>query len=168
MAADVMQRLERLRTADPALRLYALVDGLQYEQRARQPMQAEPGVSALFAGTPDEALASAGPWLLDAGIASPQLIAAVTALEHTAPAVSWIIAGADLDGLAALLRLRLDVRLPDGRTALLRFWDPRALLAIARELDDRQRSEFFEHIVEWHLLVDGRRTHIGRHHAHAD
>lgn len=168
MATDVTQRLERLRVSAPALRLYALVDGLQYEQRSGQPLQAATGVCPLFTGTPDEALAEAGPWLLDAELAPQDLIAAVSTLEATAPAVSWIIAVADLEGLAALLRLRLDVRLPDGRSALLRFWDPRALAAIARELDERQRGEFFEHIAEWHLLLDGKRTHIGRHHAHAD
>lgn len=168
MAADVLRRLERLRISAPALRLYALVDGLQYEQRSGHPLQVAPGARPLFAGTPDAALAGAGPWLLDAELAPQELIAAVAALEAKAPAVSWIIAVADLEGLAALLQLRLDVRLPDGRSALLRFWDPRALAAIARELDERQRGEFFEPIVEWHLLVDGRRTHIGRHHAHAD
>jgi len=41
--------------------------------------------------------------------------------------VTWLIAEADLRGLAHLLQLRLDVRLPDGRIALLRFWEPRVL-----------------------------------------
>jgi hypothetical protein len=57
--------------------------------------------------------------------------------------------------------------LPDGRSALLRFWDPRVLVNLARTLDGAQREEFFGHIHEWHLLDAGRRMWIGRQHAEA-
>ena len=43
--------------------------------------------------------------------------------------------------LGQLLQLRLDVNLPDGRSALLRFWDPRVLVNLARTLDGAQREE---------------------------
>ncbi len=60
------------------------------------------------------------------------------------------------------MQLRLNTRLPDGRTALLRFWDPRVLVSLAQLLDEVQRVEFFAHIEEWHLLDNGKRAWIGR------
>ena len=60
------------------------------------------------------------------------------------------------------MQLRLDLRLPDGREALLRFWDPRVLVGLMQVLDEAQRLDFFAHIEEWHLLQDGRRAWIGR------
>lgn len=63
-------------------------------------------------------------------------------LEHAAPAVTWLIAPQTIAGLAQLLQLNLDTALPDGRTALLRFWDPRVLISLAELLEPGQR-EFF-------------------------
>jgi len=133
-------------------------------------VQTPPGRSwpvPLFAGTPDAALAHAGPWLVEAACADEALLAELATLEHEAPALVWLIAPQDQEGLAQLLQLRLDVRLPDGRSALLRFWDPRVLVNLARTLDAAQREEFFGLIHEWHLLHEGRRMWIGRHHAGA-
>ena len=90
------------------------------------------------------------------------MIDALAALEQTSPAVTWLIAQQNLDGLAQLLQLNLDTELPDGRTALLRFWDPRVLFNLAELLEPGQREMFFAHIHEWHLLHKGQRTWIGR------
>ncbi|WP_395137988.1 DUF4123 domain-containing protein [Schlegelella aquatica] len=164
---EVQSRWEQLRHTLPALRLYALVDGVQYQTHLCKRLQAGRGLFPLFAGTPDAALAHAGPWLVEAACADEALLAALATLEHEAPALVWLIAPQDQEGLAQLLQLRLDVRLPDGRSALLRFWDPRVLFALARTLDAAQREEFFGLIHEWHLLHAGRRMWIGRHHADA-
>ncbi|WP_232504950.1 DUF4123 domain-containing protein [Rubrivivax gelatinosus] len=88
-------------------------------------------------------------------------------LEHDGPALSWLIAAQDLEGLGQLPQLRLDLGLPDGRRALLRFWDPRVLVDLAQTLDARQHGELFGHVHEWHLLHEGRRVVIGRHRAEA-
>lgn len=164
---DVTQRLSALREKLPALQLYALVDGVQYQTHYDEPLVAASGLIALFAGTPDAALAHAGPWLIAVEQAPDHLTAQLVELEHASPAVTWLIAPQDLTGLAQLLQLKLDIRLPDGRTALLRFWDPRVLASLAKTLDAKQRELFFAHIHEWHLLQEGRRVWIGRHHAHA-
>jgi hypothetical protein len=168
MTFDVQQRHALLLQTQPGLRLYALVDGVQYTMHFETPLAplAERRRS-LFEGTPDAPLADAGPWLLDAGRIDPTHLAELVELERTAPAVTWLISPMDLEGLARLLSQRLDTRLPDGRTALVRFWDPRVLVNLAEVLDGHQREEFFANIHEWHMLHNGQRTWIGRHHADA-
>ena len=167
MALDVAERLADLQTAFPALRLYALVDGIQYENHRGERLDYSPGFTSLFHGTPDGALAHAGPWLVDIEEAGEAMAKDLAGLEREAPSVTWLITEADLHGLAQLLRLQLDVRIPDGRIALLRFWDPRVLVGLVNVLDSKQRETFFAHIHEWHLLRDGQRVHIGRKHAEA-
>lgn len=162
MAIDVTQRLADLRQNFAALRLYALVDGVQYQEHRGVRLASQAGYRSLFAGTPDEALAHAGPWLVDTATAGEEQTDDLAQLEREAPAVTWLIAPQDIGGLAQLLQLRLDTRLPDGRTALLRFWDPRVLVSLAQLLDEAQRGEFFAYIEEWHLLHNGKRVWIGR------
>lgn len=164
---DVRSRWERLRRSLPELRLYALVDGVQYQTQRCKRLRAGSNLVSLFSGRPDEALAHAGPWLIDAVRADHALIAELAALEHEVPSLTWLIAPQDLTGLAQLLQLRLDLQLPDGRSALLRFWDPRVLFTLAQTLDGRQREQLFGHVHEWHLLREGRRVWIGRPHADA-
>lgn len=164
---DVRTRWEQMREGMPGLGLYALVDGVQYQTQLCKRLGAGPGLFPLFAGTPDAALAHAGPWLVDVARVEDALVDELAALESELPSLSWLIAPQDLTGLAQLLQLRLDVRLPDGRCALLRFWDPRVLVTLAQTLDGGQRVELFGHIHEWHLLHEGRRVWIGRQHADA-
>ena len=164
---DVMDRLMQLRRDMPALRLYALVDGAQYQTQRGEPLQAGAGLCALFSGTPDAVLAHAGPWLVNAEQAGEALTADLARLEKQAPAVTWMLAVQDLQGLAQLLQFNLNTQLPDGRTALLRYWDPRVLVTLAEVLGPEQRKAFFAHIHEWHLLHNQQRVWIGRQDAHA-
>lgn len=147
------------------LRLYSLVDGVQYRAYFGKPCAAQMGCRSLFAGTPDAVLDHAGPWLVDVEQTDSVLVDALTTLEQAAPAVTWLIAPQTLDGLAQLLQLNLNTALPDGRIALLRFWDPRVLVNLAAMLEQDQREMFFGHIHEWHLLHNGQRAWIGRQHA---
>ena len=167
MAQDVAEHLSQLRDRYPALRLYGLVDGVQYELHRGERLEGGLGLVSLFHGTPDGALAHAGPWLVDVEQVGDAFTDDLARLEREAPSVSWILAEADLQGLAQLLQLQLNVRLPDGRIALVRFWDPRVLTGLVDVLNPRQREAFFAHIHEWHLLLDGQRVHIRRTHADA-
>jgi hypothetical protein len=167
MMLDVQLRWRKLQNTSPELGLYALVDGVQYQSHLCKRLRAGSGLFPLFAGTPDAALAHAGPWLIDARLVDEAFIVELAALERDAPALIWLIAQQDLVGLGQLLQLRLDVKLSDGRTALLRFWDPRVLINLARTPDGQQREELFGHIHEWHLLHDGKRIRIGRQYADA-
>ncbi|MBG6078891.1 DUF4123 domain-containing protein [Rubrivivax gelatinosus] len=165
--SDVRVRWQSLHETWPALRLYALVDGVQYQSHFCKRLRPGPGLFALFDGTPDAALAHAGPWLVETGLVADGMVRVLLRLEHDGPALSWLIAAQDLEGLGQLLQLRLDLGLPDGRRALLRFWDPRVLVDLAQTLDARQHGELFGHVHEWHLLHEGRRVVIGRHRAEA-
>lgn len=164
---DVVDRLLELQRVMPAMRLYALVDGAQYKTCRGKPLMDGAGLYALFYGTPDAGLAHAGPWLIDTEQAGESLTADLAKLERQAPAVTWLMAVQDPVGLAQLLQLKLDTRLPDGRVALLRFWDPRVLVSLSELLEPAQSEEFFAHIHEWHLLRKQQRVWIGREHAHA-
>lgn len=94
---DVLDRYSQLRARLPTLNLYALVDGALYQQHQERQLEHVPGVvTALFSGTPDDALAHAGPWLVDAMQATDAVLGDLTSLETTIPAVTWVIAEADL------------------------------------------------------------------------
>lgn len=164
--SDVMERLSHLQQTIDTIRLYALVDGVQYRHQRGEPLARRAGFYSLFEGTSDAPLAHAGPWLIDVEQAGAQLASDLSVLEQETPAVSWIIASQSLDGLAQLLQLKLDAMMPDGRRALLRFWDPRVLVSLAQVLSNEQRQEFFGYIHEWHLLHNGKRAWIGT--AHVD
>jgi hypothetical protein len=159
---DVVERHLALREQLPALKLYALVDGAQYEAKRGERLQARAGVRSLFEGTADEGLAHAGGWLVDTDAVALAWVEDLARLERQAPAVSWLITAQDMEGLVQLLRLNLEAELPDGRKALLRFYDPRVLAALFHTLDGQQRQAFCGWVHEWHLFLNGERAHIGR------
>jgi hypothetical protein len=158
---DVIERYDALRQVRSHLKLFALVDGLGYEQLYGDQLQSGYGRYALFEGAPDAALSAAGPWLVDATQAD-ELRAQLLATQAKAPYVSWLLAEMPAHGLAQLLQLKLDVQLPGGGTALLRFYDPRVLKGLALTLNPSQREDFFGRIVEWHFMCDGQPYRIGR------
>lgn len=164
---DIQQRYTLLKSSRAELALHVLVDGLQYEQCRGEALAPDTGTIALFDGTGDAPLAHAGPWLVAVEQASPASVAAMAELEQASPAVSWLISTQPLEALAQHLRERIDVRAPDGRTALLRYWDTRVMVGLSELMSPAQRQDFFIGIEEWHLLDNGRRRWIGRHHADA-
>lgn len=97
-------------------------------------------------------------------LSTPALQAALLGLAAGPTGVSWLISHDTLDLLARALGERLDVRMPDGRLAWLRFHDVRAMRKVAAVLTPPQRVELFAPTVEWWIEVDGRLTRI---HAHA-
>ncbi len=140
---DVKERFLKLTERRSELRWYALVDGYQYERHTGDRPQPSPGINrALFQGTEDEPLAHAGPWLYDLA-QCPELVDDLATLEQALPAVSWVMTAMDLEGLAQFLQLKLDAALPNGRKALIRFYDPRVLGNLIKVMDVEQSSEFF-------------------------
>lgn len=98
-------------TAYP-LRLYGLVDGLLYaEGVAGVPLSRSSCCIALFDGTADEALANAGPWLLDCSADRDSHMPALQRMGDSALGCIWIISSYAPEDLAAALRTRLDVRM---------------------------------------------------------
>lgn len=156
-----IERYRALHVQHKTLKLYALVDGYQYQQQTGERLLHAVGINRpIFVGMQDEPLAHAGPWLIDITEAQGQ-VEQLEALEQAMPSVSWIITSVDLEGLSQLLQLKLDVQLPDGRTALLRFYDPRVLGNLYRTMDSQQRAEFFYLIDEWHFIYNGQRVAAG-------
>ena len=156
--AEAYKRLFAERQSHASLNLFALVDGLQYERHFGQRLQVMPGWRALFDGTPDAPLAHAGPWLVDVVQAGDARADELVRLELMAPAVSWLFAEHDLEGLAGGLRRHL--RGQDGQGKLLRFWDSRVLAGLAEGLGLEEEVELFGVACEWHFLLKGRRVWV--------
>ena len=82
---DVAERLNQLQADHPALCLYALVDGAQYETDRQARLIQNTTCYPLFTGTPDAALAHAGPWLVDVAGAAPSFLEDLATLEQETP-----------------------------------------------------------------------------------
>ncbi len=101
-------------------------------------------VAALFDGTPDAALAAAGPWLIDWDRADVGMRSRLDGLAASATGLSWLVSTGSLESLAQALRERLDIRMPDGRLVWLRFHDARIMAKLeAPMLLPTQRATFF-------------------------
>ncbi|WP_175751967.1 DUF4123 domain-containing protein [Burkholderia ambifaria] len=137
--------------------LYALVDGLLFANAAGgSPPQRSQAAAALFDGTPDASLADAGPWLLDYERAGGNVRRSLAAMAGGPTGVSWLISAYPIESLADELRRRLDVRLPDGRTALFRFYDARIMADVASLMEFTQRMQFFVPTFNWLVEVNGK------------
>jgi hypothetical protein len=158
------ERLERLRTVTPQLRAYALVDGLQYEQHVGDRIKKRWGaIHALFAGTQDEPLSDAGPWVIDLTEPDATALASLEDLEQACPGVLWLFTTQDIEALVGTLQRKLDSKLPNGKIALIRFWDPRVFVPLFNALDNDARRSYFGDVDEWHGLLDGKRFHVSHH-----
>jgi len=160
---SIAERFKVLQRETPYLRAYALVDGVQYTKSAGLPLQPSDARRALFQGTEDQGLAYAGPWLIDLAQEAPDNISTISTLELTAPSVVWLFSRSPLETLALALQQRLNGRLPDGKIALIRFWDPRVLVTLFKTLDLPTRRDYFSDADEWHAQLDGKRFHISIH-----
>ncbi len=155
----------RLQRTHFPLRLYGLVDALLHAQvSATHPLSRSSSCVALFDGTPDEALAHAGPWLLDCSTDRSTRIPALQCLAESELGCTWIVSGYAMDDLAEALRARLNVRMPNGATALLRYYDARITDDIAALLTPEQRAAFFAPVQDWLVERNGKLIRI--HSAH--
>ncbi len=146
------------------VRLYALVDALLY---ARAPgstaLERSAATVALFDGTADASLADAGPWVIDVDQAPITVRRTLFELAAGAEGVSWLVSAYPFRGLAHELRERLDVKMPGGRTALLRFYDARIVGHIAGLLSFSQRAELFVPTFDWLVQINGELMRVHPH-----
>ncbi|MCC8402938.1 DUF4123 domain-containing protein [Paraburkholderia sp. MMS20-SJTN17] len=160
ITASVKEQLRQYGEQRFSGNVLALVDGIQYQQHTGQQLTPENDRTvSLFAGTNDVALAHAGPWLVDPKTARDHL-ADLRELEQARPGVIWLISSESLERQAAKLRPHLTVRIPEGRSAVLRFWDPRVLHALNAVCHGRSERELFRAADAWHYLNEGRRFTI--------
>lgn len=168
---DVIARYLRLREVRPGLQLMVLVDGLPYEEHFIERLAPRPGVHALFQGGPEAPLAYAGGWLIEPFVSGPLMTRDLIGLEPKAPSVCWFLTLHPPAELLPHLRRLLSVTSPDGRDALLRYYDPRvlnSLLRVTRLTEPPAPAQQpaplsavhpFVFALEWHLWLDGRRVH---------
>ena len=66
------------------------------------------------------------------------------------------MSGSTPEELIAHLQRYMNAGLPDGRTALLRFQDPRVQVRLATMLNDRQHQKLTDLMQEWLTIVNGK------------
>ena len=155
---------QRQAQASLPVRLYGLVDALLYERASGSPpLERSTSTIALFDGTADASLADAGPWLIDFAQTSEAVRQSLFNLGANSEGASWLISAYPFDALADELRGRLNARMPDGRTALFRFYDARLIGDIARLLSLTQRIQFFVPTFDWLVQIDGELTRVHPH-----
>lgn len=138
------------------LSVFALVDGLQYERFFSEELVIEENLSLpLFNKFPESRIAFAGSWLIqDSSVAN--IREKLCELEVALPSVSWIVSSSSLNELAAYFRKIMNIMLPDGRVALLRFHDPRVQFRLGTMLNSRQHWDLTHLTNEWLTIVDGK------------
>ncbi|AQH05722.1 hypothetical protein A9R05_42655 (plasmid) [Burkholderia sp. KK1] len=155
---------QRQAQASLPVKLYALFDALLYARVPNTtPLERSAACVALFDRTPDASLADAGPWVVDLDATTATMQRALRGLADSADGISWLISAYPLPSLAEELRERLDVRMPDGRMALLRFYDARIIGGIASMLSFTQRVEFFVPTFDWLAEINGELTIVHPH-----
>jgi hypothetical protein len=152
---------QRQAQASLPVRLYALVDALLYGRG--EPAERPAATIGLFDGTPDASLADAGPWLIDFAQAPASVKQSLFAMGAGSDGVSWLISAYPFPALADELAGRLNARMPDGRTALLRFYDARLMSEIAGLFSFTQRIEFFVPLFDWLVQINGELTRLHPH-----
>lgn len=76
--------------------------------------------------------------------------------EQISPCLTWIISRYPIKELFTHLQSQLFARLPDGREALLRFYDPRILeLTMLHVFDQNQRQQLAGPILQWWIWSEG-------------
>ena len=134
------------------VKLYALVDGIQYERLFDEPLKNSQGICSLFTIPEDKNLDFAGPWLIDISTLTPEVFQKINMLENKYPAVSWIIAKQTFGTLVHHLGQCLTVSFPTKQTGLLRFYDCRVLNILPDLLSPMQIHILMNNIYKWIFL----------------
>ncbi|WP_265694303.1 DUF4123 domain-containing protein [Providencia rustigianii] len=140
----------------PDAKHYCLICGLQYERYFDEALQNNYGTaSPLFKQPSDTEIAWAGPWLIDV-TQRHHLLADLIQLEAKSPSLSWLVSDSPINKLAVHFSERLNVSLPDGKTALFRFYDPRVTHNMPQILTSEQFNEITTPLTAWYYRFEGR------------
>jgi hypothetical protein len=107
----------------------------------------------LFSGSPGESAVEAAPLLLD--LQTPWQLAWLQWLQDVcreSSSLTLLHSALDLSALARSLKRRLEVMLPDGVPALLRYFDTRILESLYQTLEPEQKKSFFGIAACWQWL----------------
>ncbi len=146
-----------LRPLAQAERQYALIDGAQVDRLGQLLSTLCGGVRhrSVFLSPLAPDLANATPHLVEMegqdayrALLTPTFVGAVPFYG----ALSWLISPLAIDELAARLRHRLDVVLPDRFDCVNRFFDARIAPALSECLTTPQRADFFSVSTQWWVV----------------
>lgn len=141
-----------LQREDNSRKLYALVDGAQYERFYSDELYESKSVKSLFEHSEDRKIAFAGPWLLEISILGGDWLKKINDLELKYPSVSWLLSSLAINDLVLHLNGNLKIVLPNNEIAMLRYYDPRVLIYLPDVLTKEQFQSFTTGIVSWGFL----------------
>ncbi|AJQ87061.1 hypothetical protein BE73_08080 [Xanthomonas oryzae pv. oryzicola] len=112
---------------------------------------------SLFVHQPEAEHMAAAPWLVELplGAVHPGLDAWLAQLGRTAAGTTRLASEVPFDALFAHLEEQLDIEIPDGSLALMRFYDARAWLRYMEVLTLTQQLELLGPILEWQVTTLG-------------
>jgi len=131
------------------LKLYVLVDGLEYERLFQNEIIKNEITLPLFIRNSNKDVSFAGPWLIDIMKADKEIHSTLLQLEQVYPSIIWLISMQSLTSLFNQLESQLYLRLPDKRNALLRFYDPRVLHKLSDVFTPEQFKLLTLNINDW-------------------
>ena len=133
----------------PKLKLYVLVDGLEYERLFQNDLIKNEVTLPLFIRNSNKDVYFAGPWLVDIMKVDKEMQNSLLQLEQVYPSTTWLISMQSLTNLFNQLESQLYLRLPDKRNALLRFYDPRVLHKLLDVFTPEQLKLLTLNINDW-------------------
>ncbi|BCT19964.1 TPA: DUF4123 domain-containing protein [Enterobacter asburiae] len=154
MINDMTEHMFLLQRAEKSRRLYALVDGAQYERFYSDELYESKSIKSLFEHSEDRKIAFAGPWLLDISTLGSDWLKKINALELKYPSVSWLLSSLAINDLALHLNGNLKIVLPNNEIGMLRYYDPRVLIYLPDVLTKEQLQSFTTGIVAWGFLYE--------------
>ncbi|WP_110644126.1 DUF4123 domain-containing protein [Salinicola sp. CPA57] len=152
------ERLQRLfeQADDEKLVGYLLVD-LSIDRRTQNtvlPIHRRGASRSLFQNTPEQGFSAIAPHLVPLNGLRDAECATLIEQDTEVAAFSWLwVDESATNDLFAHLQKQLDMRLPDGGLALLRYYDPRVFTRLMQLLDDEQRKTLFGPIRYWSVRV---------------
>jgi len=86
----------------------------------------------------------------------------LASLESSAAGTTLLASQASFEPLFVHLQQHLDIAMPDGSLALMRFYDPRAWLRYCGVLTLLQQLELLGPVLEWQVSVQGQSWRLQR------
>lgn len=152
MINDMTEHMFMLQREDNSRKLYALVDGAQYERFYSDELYESAAIKSLFEHSEDKKIAFAGPWLLNISTLGEDWLMKIKILELKYPSVSWLLSSLDISDLFFYLNKNLEITLPNNKVAMLRYYNPRVLIYLPDVLTKEQFQSFTAGVVTWGFL----------------
>lgn len=150
----VLRDLLEIKETTSNMKLYALVDGIQYDREFEEELKEEKGIRSLFNLPEDKKIAFAGPWLLDIENLPNTWFSKLFQLERKYPAVSWIISDSHFVSIAHHLGSSMMITLPDKQEGIFRFYDCRVLKKLPELLSHDQIARLMTPTQKWSFLYE--------------